>query len=73
MNDYKIKNNATIIFTTHSMTEANRANVIGFMRKGKILCEENPGVIKQKFNLNSFGEIFVVLSRQQQIENEDVM
>jgi ABC-2 type transport system ATP-binding protein len=42
----------TIIITTHYIDEARYANTVGFMRNGKIIEENNPNYLMNKYNEN---------------------
>ncbi|KAH3702532.1 hypothetical protein DPMN_077556 [Dreissena polymorpha] len=54
-------NHTTIILTTHYIEEARQAGKVGFMRNGRILAEENPMKIIEKFHLNSLESVFLKL------------
>lgn len=54
----------TILITTHYIEEARRANKIGFMRKGRILCEGVPKELMEKFNVHTLEQVFLTLSEK---------
>jgi len=47
--------------TTHYIEEARSANVIGFMRDGKLLAEENPNILLDRYLLPNLEEVFLKL------------
>jgi ABC-type multidrug transport system ATPase subunit/ABC-type multidrug transport system permease subunit len=54
-------NNKTIIITTHYIEEARQANMVGFMRAGRLLAEERPGSLLTKYGLESLEDVFLRL------------
>ena len=52
----------TILITSHVMDEAEKADRIGLMREGKLIEEGTPKDLKQKYNVNTIEEIFILLS-----------
>jgi ABC-2 type transport system ATP-binding protein len=44
----------TIIITTHIMEEADRCNIVGFMRGGKMMAESSPDELKKLAGLQTF-------------------
>ncbi|MHA1116544.1 MAG: ABC transporter ATP-binding protein [Candidatus Heimdallarchaeaceae archaeon] len=52
----------TIILTSHVMDEAERADRIGLMRKGKLIEEGIPSELKEKYHTSTIEEIFIKLS-----------
>lgn len=57
------KEKLSIIITTHYIEEARAANVCGLMRQGKILVEESPDFLMQKYNCPTLEAVFLQLSR----------
>jgi ABC-type multidrug transport system permease subunit len=55
------KSGLTIILTTHYIEEARSADVVGFMRDGKLLAEDNPNVLLEKYLLPNLEEVFLKL------------
>lgn len=62
--------NMTIIITTHYIEEARQANIVGLMRKGRLLAEESPTALMQKWNQVSLEDVFLTLCRAD-IDSED--
>jgi len=56
---------ATIIITTHYIEEARRSHVVGFMRKGQILTQDNPQRLLKSFKVTTLEEVFLNLCRNQ--------
>lgn len=52
----------TVIITTHYIEEARAANVVGFMRFGRLLAEENPEDFLQRYGLPTLEAVFLHLS-----------
>ena len=48
--DQSTRLNTTIIITTHYIEEARRADLVGFMRNGKIIEENSPEFLMRKYN-----------------------
>lgn len=57
------KEKLSIIITTHYIEEARAANVCGLMRQGKLLVEESPDFLMQKYNCPTLEAVFLQLSR----------
>lgn len=57
------KEQLSIIITTHYIEEARAANVCGLMRQGKLLVEESPDFLMEKFKCPSLEAVFLQLSR----------
>ena len=55
------KSGLTIILTTHYIEEARTANVVAFMRNGKILAENEPNFLLDKYNSTNLEEVFLKL------------
>lgn len=51
----------TVIITTHYIEEARAANVVGFMRLGRILAEENPEFLLERHASPTLEEVFLKL------------
>jgi len=51
----------TILFVTQYVEEATHANRIGFMRNGKLLVEDKPSVLMEKYNEQRLEKIFLEL------------
>uniref|UniRef100_A0A146LDF7 ABC transporter G family member 20 n=3 Tax=Lygus hesperus TaxID=30085 RepID=A0A146LDF7_LYGHE len=52
----------TIIITTHYIDETKQATTIGLMRGGKMLAEESPDELLQRYNSDSLEDAFLKLS-----------
>ena len=59
------KKRTTILITTHYMEEARQASVVGLMRNGYLLAEENPNTLMQTYNLATLEEVFLKLCVKQ--------
>ncbi|XP_033207957.1 ABC transporter G family member 23-like [Belonocnema kinseyi] len=57
--------NKTIIITTHYIEETRQAGIIGLMRGGKFLAEESPKRLMEMHRLDTLEEVFLKLSRRQ--------
>lgn len=51
----------TVIVTTHYIEEARRANVVGLMRRGKLLAENTPDDLMAKHDSKSLEDVFLKL------------
>ena len=51
----------TILITTHYIEEARQASVVGLMRNGALLAEENPMKLMESYNLTSLEDVFLKL------------
>lgn len=51
----------TVIVTTHYIEEARRANVVGLMRRGKLLAENTPEDLMAKHDSTSLEDVFLKL------------
>ncbi|XP_063959857.1 ABC transporter G family member 20-like [Lytechinus pictus] len=60
----------TIILTTHYIEEARNADVVGLMRNGKLLAEEDPQVLISTYNFPTLEEVFLKLCMAD-IEGDD--
>jgi ABC-type multidrug transport system ATPase subunit len=50
--DQSKDHDSTIIITTHYVEEAGKAHTIGFMHNGKIIEEDKPRVLLEKYKQN---------------------
>ena len=57
------KEQLSIIITTHYIEEARAANVCGLMRQGKLLVEESPDFLMEKFKSPTLEAVFLQLSK----------
>lgn len=51
----------TVIVTTHYIEEARRANIVGLMRRGKLLAENAPEDLMAKHDSSSLEDVFLKL------------
>lgn len=51
----------TVIVTTHYIEEARRANVVGLMRRGRLLAENTPEDLMSKHDSTSLEDVFLKL------------
>ncbi|XKL64715.1 hypothetical protein PGB90_004801 [Kerria lacca] len=58
----------SVIITTHYIEEAKQSHIIGVMRNGNILANEDPTKLMEKYNCNTLEDVFLLLSRKQEIE-----
>lgn len=68
---YQVKNESTIIFTSHCVGELEIANTIAFIRNGEILCENSPKMLLQQLQVNSLDDVFLELSRRHEGSKEE--
>jgi hypothetical protein len=52
----------TIIITTHYIEEARKANCLGFMRQGRIIEENSPEFLMNKYQKTVLEDIFYTIS-----------
>ena len=55
----------TILITTHYIEEARQASVVGLMRNGFLLAEENPVKLMENYNLATLEDVFLKLCMNQ--------
>lgn len=51
----------TVIITTHYIEEAKSADRVGLMRAGRLLAEDDPKVLMQRFGLKTLEDVFLAL------------
>ncbi|KAI2800302.1 hypothetical protein BLOT_013829 [Blomia tropicalis] len=51
----------TVLITTHYIEEAKDANLIGLMREGRILEQDNPKRLMQRYKMESLENVFLHL------------
>ncbi|KAI2473924.1 ABC transporter G family member 20-like isoform X2 [Diabrotica virgifera virgifera] len=56
----------TVIITTHYIEETRQADKIALMRKGKLLTEEHPETLLERYGCDLLEEVFVILSSKQE-------
>lgn len=61
----------TIIITTHYIEEARRAHTVGFLRRGKLLVQDHPDTILERYGIDSLELAFLrICSREQDANTE---
>ncbi len=60
------KTGLTVILTTHYIEEARAAQVVGFMRSGKLLAEQTPEQLLKIHGLKSLESVFLKLCRAEE-------
>ncbi|KAJ1530674.1 hypothetical protein ONE63_005542 [Megalurothrips usitatus] len=55
----------TVIITTHYIEEARQANLVGLMRRGRLLDEEAPEAMMARHGCASLEDVFLALSVRQ--------
>ncbi|XP_046382482.1 ABC transporter G family member 23-like [Ischnura elegans] len=58
----------TVIITTHYIQEAGQADVLGLIRGGRLMDENSPENLLQKYNTGSVETVFLVLAMNQELE-----
>ena len=51
----------TIIITTHYIEEARDANMVGIMRNGGLLAQEQPGLLMERHQAHTLEKVFLNL------------
>ncbi|OQR77411.1 ABC transporter G family member 20-like, partial [Tropilaelaps mercedesae] len=51
----------TVIVTTHYIEEARQANIVGLMRSGRMLAQDEPERLLEDFNCDTLEEVFLQL------------
>lgn len=57
------KNKNTILLTTHYIEESRSAQMIGFLRHGRMLVQDDPKRLLEHFKVNTMEEVFLKLCR----------
>ncbi|KAF5281787.1 hypothetical protein FQR65_LT14534 [Abscondita terminalis] len=66
-------NNVTVIITTHYVDETSQADIVGFMRGGYLVAENNPKTLLKQHKVTSLENVFLNLSTEQNaVEYETV-
>lgn len=58
----------TVFLTTHYIEEARDAQSIGFLRSGKLLVQDSPQNLLERFNTASMEKVFLQLCRKANAE-----
>ena len=53
-----------MVITTHYVEEARQADVVGIMRQGRLMVEDNPKELMLKHQADSLEEVFLLLCQQ---------
>ena len=56
------------MITTHYIEEARQANVVGMMRFGKLLAEDSPTKLLQRYELPTLEDVFLNLCHKDETE-----
>ena len=54
----------TVLLTTHYMDEARHCDRIGFMKRGRLIAEDNPSELLKKSGKDSLEDAFLEFSKQ---------
>jgi len=54
----------TIVVTTHVMDEAERCDVVGLIRGGRLIATGSPVQLKDDYQVNSLEEVFLKVGRE---------
>src|SRR5437868_6072354 len=66
------KSGHTIIITTHYIEEARNANIVGLMRSGKILAEDNPQVLLNRYSSTKLEDVFLKLCYSESKDSNNI-
>src|SRR5207249_3430294 len=59
----------SIVITTHYIEEASKADIVAFMRDGRIIAEEVPEDLMARYGSTSLEQIFVQLATETQVRS----
>ncbi|KAL5460126.1 hypothetical protein EMCRGX_G033553 [Ephydatia muelleri] len=62
----------TIVITTHYIEEARQAHLVGLMRDGVLLAEQNPNELMQLHSKPTLEEVFLLLCTKRDDDSEPV-
>lgn len=54
-------NGTTIVLTTHYIYEAEQSDCVGLLRSGRLLVEDHPRAILQKYQMERLDNVFIFL------------
>lgn len=57
-------NNTTVLLTTCDSHECENADIIGYLREGKIVLEDSPNHLLTRYNVNSMEKVFFCVTMQ---------
>jgi len=59
------KSGVSTVITTHYVEEARQADMVGIMRQGTLLAQEQPTSLMMRWEVDSLEEAFLILCKQQ--------
>nr|XP_046908675.1 ABC transporter G family member 20-like [Dermatophagoides farinae] len=62
------KMNLTIIITTQYIEEARSADIVSFMRNGRLMAEKNPTILMEQLQLSTLESVFLHLCQSDSID-----
>ncbi|XP_035704883.1 ABC transporter G family member 23 [Folsomia candida] len=65
----KSEEKTTILITTHYIDEAKFCDVIGVLRRGRLLAEQNPQILMDFYCLNSLEDIVLRLCQEDELKH----
>lgn len=60
----KLNKNLSILMTTHYLQEAEKADICGYMRNGKMMVEKSPNFILEKMKTDNLDKAIMTLCAQ---------
>ena len=63
----------TILIITHVMDEAERCDIVLMLRNGKFIAEGSPKEIKEKYQVDSVEEAFIVAGKTLEMKAKEVV
>lgn len=70
LTDYVTDCRASVLITTHYIEETRKAQIVGFMRRGHLLVEDNPNTLIKKFKASNLEEVFYKLCIKQKKQSK---
>lgn len=70
LKDYVNDRKASVLITTHYIEESRNAQIVGFMRRGIILAENEPDKLIEKFKVKTLEEVFFKLCVKQKKQSK---
>lgn len=67
----KEERGTTILITTHYIDEAKESTAVGVMRYGRLLVEQDPTQLLQRFNTTSLETVVLELCKKDSGENDE--
>lgn len=53
----------TLLVTTHYCAEAENCDIVGLLREGRMIIEDNPRTLKEQFNTETLEEVFIKVAQ----------